>query len=114
MLETDGAAGLSRERKLEKIGMPAQDTSELSFDDVFIPDEDLLGTEGDGFAQLMHQLAWERMVIALDVTVNIERAVELTTAYVRERSAFGRPLFDLQNTQFVLADRSEERRLWKE
>src|SRR3546814_10368038 len=52
----------------------------------------------------MHQLAWERMVIALDATVNIERAVELTTAYVRERSAFGRPLFDLQNTQFVLAD----------
>src|SRR3546814_20555332 len=66
MLETDGAAGFSRGRKLEKIGMPAQDTSELSFDDVFIPDEDLLGTEGDGFAQLMHPLAWERMVIALD------------------------------------------------
>lgn len=104
MLETDGAAGFTRGRKLEKIGMPAQDTSELSFDDVFIPDDNLLGTEGGGFAQLMHQLAWERMVIALDATVNIERAVELTTAYVRERSAFGRPLFDLQNTQFVLAD----------
>src|SRR3546814_15161210 len=97
--------------------MPAQEPSERSFDDVFIPDEDLLGTEGDGFAQLMHQLAWERMVIALDATVNIERAVELTTAYVRERSAFGRPLFDLQNTQFVLADaktRSAERRVGKE
>lgn len=104
MLETDGTAGFSRGRKLEKIGMPAQDTSELSFDDVFIPDDNLLGAEGGGFAQLMHQLAWERMVIALDATVNIERAVELTTAYVRERFAFGRPLFEFQNTQFVLAD----------
>src|SRR3546814_8453646 len=80
MLETDGAAGFSRGRKLEKIGMPAQDTSELSFDDVFIPDEDLLGTEGDGFAQLMHQLAWERIVIALDATVNIERRSEEHTS----------------------------------
>src|SRR3546814_16804435 len=76
----------------------------VAFDDGFIPDEYLRGTEVDGFRQLMHQLAGEPMVIALDATVNIERAVELTTAYVRERSAFGRPLFDLQNTQFVLAD----------
>jgi acyl-CoA dehydrogenase len=64
----------------------------------------LLGVEGAGFGQLMHQLAWERMIIALDAVVNMERAVALTTDYVRERNAFGKALFDFQNTQFVLAD----------
>lgn len=104
VLETEGAAGFGRGRKLDKIGLPAQDTSELSFNDVFVPEANLLGTEGGGFGQLMHQLAWERVTIALDAVINIERAVEMTTAYVRERTAFGRPLFELQNTQFVLAD----------
>lgn len=104
MLEAEGASGFTRGRKLEKVGLPAQDTSELSFDDVFVPEDNLLGREGGGFGQLMHQLAWERMTISLDAVVNIERAVELTTDYVRDRTAFGQPLFEFQNTQFVLAD----------
>src|SRR3546814_16587302 len=64
----------------------------------------LLGGAGRGFEQLMHQLAWERLIIALDAVVGIERALDLTVAYVRERIAFGKPLFAQQNTQFVLAD----------
>ena len=104
MLETQDAAGFSRGRKLEKIGMPGQDTSELAFDDVFVPEGHLLGTPGGGFQQLMHQLAWERLAIALDAVTTIERAVDLTVAYTKERSVFGKPLFDQQNTQFVLAD----------
>jgi acyl-CoA dehydrogenase len=104
VVETDGAEGFRRGRNLEKLGMHGQDTSELFFDDVFVPAGNLLGSEGGGFAQLMHQLAWERTIIALDAVVNMEQAVALTTGYVRERKAFGKPLFDFQNTQFVLAD----------
>lgn len=105
LLVIDGdAAGFRRGRNLDKLGMHAQDTSELFFDDVFVPTDHLLGVEGQGFAQLMHQLAWERMVIALDAVVNMERAVALTTDYVREREAFGQKLIEFQNSQFVLAD----------
>ena len=104
MLETDGADGFTRGRKLDKIGLHAQDTSELAFNDVFVPAENLLGRAGGGFEQLMHQLAWERLIIALDAVVGIERALDLTIAYVRERAAFGKPLIEHQNTQFVLAD----------
>jgi acyl-CoA dehydrogenase len=104
MLETEQSEGFSRGRKLEKIGLHGQDTSELAFDDVFVPEGNLLGGAGRGFEQLMHQLAWERLIIALDSVVSIERALDLTIAYARERSAFGKPLFEQQNTQFVLAD----------
>jgi acyl-CoA dehydrogenase len=104
VLEAEGAEGFQRGRNLEKVGMHGQDTSELFFDDVFVASDNLLGGEGGGFGQLMHQLAWERMIIALDAVVNMERAVALTTDYVRERKAFGRPLMDFQNTQFVLAE----------
>lgn len=104
VVETDKAAGFNRGRKLEKIGLDAQDTSELSFDDLFVPEANLLGQEGQGFVQLKQQLAWERMMIALDAVVNIERAVELATTYTKERRAFGKPLLGFQNTQFVLAD----------
>jgi acyl-CoA dehydrogenase len=104
MVETEQAEGFSRGRKLEKIGLHGQDTSELAFDDVFVPEDNLLGGAGRGFEQLMHQLAWERLIIALDSVVSIERALDLTIAYARERTAFGKPLFEQQNTQFVLAD----------
>ena len=72
--------------------------------DVFVPEANLLGGAGCGFEQLVHQLAWERMIIALDAVVNTERAVELALVYVKERSVFGKALFEQQNTQFVLAD----------
>ncbi|HEX7784488.1 MAG TPA: acyl-CoA dehydrogenase family protein [Sphingobium sp.] len=104
VVETDQADGFRRGRNLEKLGLHGQDTSELFFDDVFVPAENLLGVEGGGFGQLMNQLAWERMIIALDAVVNMERAVHLTTDYVRERKAFSKPLFEFQNTQFVLAE----------
>src|SRR3546814_3698919 len=74
-------SGFTRGRALEKIGLHAQDTSELAFDDVFVPDDHLLGGAGRGFEQLMHQLAWERLIIALDAVVGIERALDLTVAY---------------------------------
>lgn len=109
VVETEDAEGFRRGRNLEKIGMHAQDTSELFFDDVFVPEARLLGeAPGRGFLQLVHQLAWERMVIALNATVNMERAVTMTVDYVRERKAFGKPLMDFQNTQFVLADARTE------
>ena len=104
-VETESADGFRRGRNLEKLGMHAQDTSELFFDDVFVPAENLLGgVPGRGFGQLMHQLAWERMIIAQTALVNMEQAVALGTDYVRDRNAFGKRLIDFQNTQFVLAD----------
>ena len=105
VLETEGAQGFTRGRNLEKIGMHSQDTSELFFDHAEVPVENLLGgVEGQGFTQLMVQLAWERLQCAFFATVAMERAVEVTTNYVKERQAFGRRIFDFQNTQFVLAE----------
>jgi acyl-CoA dehydrogenase len=99
------AEGFKRGKRLAKLGMHAQDTSELFFDDVFVPDDNLLGGEaGRGFAQLMQQLAWERLQIALTATVAAETAVALATDYVKQRNLFGKPLLDFQNTQFKLAE----------
>jgi acyl-CoA dehydrogenase len=104
-VEADRVSGFRRGRNLEKLGMHAQDTSELFFDDVKVPTENLLGgTPGLGFVQLMQQLAWERLSVALNSVVAMERAVAITLAYVRDRRAFGKTLFDFQNTQFVLAE----------
>lgn len=97
--------GFKRGRNLEKIGMPSQDTSELFFDDVLVPKENLLGEkEGNGFYQLMKQLAWERMLCALGGVIAMELAVEYTTEYVKDRKTFGKPLMSYQNTQFKLAE----------
>ncbi len=108
-VETDDAEGFRRGRALEKLGMHAQDTSELFFDDVFVPTGNLIGeAPGAGFVQLMHQLAWERMIIALTAAVNMERAVDLTVDYVRSRKLFGKALIEFQNTEFVLASAKTE------
>jgi acyl-CoA dehydrogenase len=105
VVETDGAPGFRRGRKLKKMGLNAADTSELFFDDVALPAESLLGTEeGQGFAQLMTELPQERLIVAVHAQAMIERALALTIAYVKERQAFGRKILDFQNTQFVLAD----------
>ena len=105
VLETDGAAGFRRGRNLEKLGMHDQDTSELFFDDVFVPAANLIGERsGEGFLQLTHQLAWERMIIALTAVTNMERAVDLAFEYAQQRKLFGKRLIDFQNTEFVLAD----------
>lgn len=92
-------------RILEKIGQAASDTCELFFDDVRVPAENLIGeAEGQGFAQLMGQLPFERMLIAVSSAAIIERALELTIAYTKERQAFGQAIFDFQNTRFKLAE----------
>lgn len=105
VVETDGAEGFERGRNLKKLGNKAQDTSELFFNDVKIPTENLLGTaEGQGFYQLMEQLPQERHQIAVGAMAMIERALALTIDYVKERHAFGRPVMAFQNTQFVLAE----------
>ena len=98
------ADGVRRGQVLDKIGHRAADTAEMFFDDVRVPVENLLGGEGEGFVQLMQQLPQERLIIGVVAAAGIQRAVELTTAYTKEREAFGGPLFDLQNTRFELAE----------
>jgi acyl-CoA dehydrogenase len=105
ILETDGAEGFARGRNLEKIGLEAADTSELFFNDVRVPTQNLLGAEeGRGFFQLMEQLPQERLIIAVQAIAMIERALEVTLAYVKERQAFGRAVIDNQAVQFTLAE----------
>ena len=105
VVETDEVDGFERGRNLKKMGNKAQDTSELFFNDVKVPTENLLGTdEGQGFYQLMEQLPQERHQIAVQAMATIERALTLTIDYVKDRHAFGRPIMAFQNTQFVLAE----------
>ena len=105
LLETEGAEGFQRGKKLDKIGLDSQDTSELFFDDVFVPAENVLGgEEGKGFYQLMGELPQERLIIAMGAMSTIERALEETLAFTKERKAFGKTIWDFQNTQFTLAE----------
>ena len=96
--------GFTRGRNLQKIGYHAQDTSELLFENVRVPITNLLGEENRGFIQLMEQLPQERLLIALRCATGIEAALEWTLAYTRERKAFGRTVFDFQNSRFKLAE----------
>jgi acyl-CoA dehydrogenase len=105
MIETDGLPGYRVGRALEKVGMQAQDTCELFFDDVRVPVSHLLGSaEGKGFSQMMDRMTYERLGVAVSAVAVAERAVAVTTSYVKERMAFGQPLLDLQNTRFTLAE----------
>jgi len=99
------APGFARGRNLDKLGLHAQDTSELFFDGA--PAE-LLGTEGAGFGFLMNELAQERLIVAIGSAAGAEAALEWTIAYCAERHAFGKPILDFQNTRFVLADVATE------
>jgi acyl-CoA dehydrogenase len=104
-VETDRTPGFERGRNLAKLGQEAADTSELFFSDARVPVDNLLGgDEGQGFFQLMSQLPQERLNIAIQGMGAIERALELTIPYVKERKAFGKALIDFQNTQFKLAE----------
>ena len=97
--------GFARGRNLEKIGLKAQDTSELFFNDVRVPMTNLLGgEEGQGFIQLMQQLPQERLLVAIRCASAIERALEWTVDYTHQREAFGRPIAGFQNTRFKLAE----------
>jgi long-chain-acyl-CoA dehydrogenase len=101
----DSTPGFRRGRHLDKVGMKAQDTSELFFDDVRVPAENLLGMkEGQGFFQLMQELPQERLIIAVSGVGAMERALEETLRYTKERQAFGKSVWDFQNTKFKLAD----------
>ena len=104
LLVDTGTAGFSKGRRLKKLGLKAQDTSELFFEDVRVPAANLLGREGEGFIYLMQELPWERMMIALRAVAAAEAAVSWTTDYVRGRKAFGKTVFDFQTTRFKLAE----------
>ncbi|MEL6644366.1 MAG: acyl-CoA dehydrogenase family protein [Pseudomonadota bacterium] len=105
IVETEGAEGFERGRNLKKIGLHASDTSELFFDNVEIPPENILGgEEGRGFYQMMEQLPQERLIIACGAVGAMEGAVERTIAYAKEREAFGAPLLNLQTVRFTLAE----------
>ena len=103
LVEADNE-GFTRGRNLEKVGLKAQDTSELFFDDVRVPRTNLLGGEGEGFKYLMEELPQERLIIALGAIAAAEAALAWTTDYVRERKAFGKAIADFQNTRFKLAE----------
>jgi len=95
-------------RNLEKMGLHAQDTSEIFFDDVRVPKSNLLGEEGRGFVQLMTELPQERLAIAVGCMGLAQRAYDLTVEYTKERMAFGKPIIELQNTRFKLASLKTE------
>ena len=105
VVETDEVTGFRRGRNLDKIGMDAQDTSELFFDDVVVPKDNLLGLqEGMGFFQLMQELPQERLIVAVGGVGAMELAMQETPAYTKDRQAFGKPIFNFQNTRFTLAE----------
>jgi long-chain-acyl-CoA dehydrogenase len=105
ILETNDAEGFSRGRNLDKIGMKAADTSELFFDNIEIPPENILGgEEGKGFYQMMTQLPQERLIIGCAAVGAMDGAVERTIEYCKERQAFGGPILQFQNTKFKLAE----------
>jgi alkylation response protein AidB-like acyl-CoA dehydrogenase len=103
LVESD-REGFNRGKNLEKLGMKAQDTSELFFDNVRIPPSNMLGEEGRGFAQMMTKLPQERLAQAVRSATVTETVIEWTADYTAERMAFGQSIAEFQNTQFVLAD----------
>lgn len=104
IVETD-RDGFSRGRSLRKMGQHGQDTCEISFDGVRVPQSNLVGdTEGRGFAYLMQQLPAERLILGVSAVATMEKSVELTVDYTKERTAFGKPVFSFQNSRFVLAE----------
>lgn len=103
LVESD-REGFNRGRNLEKLGMKAQDTSELFFDNVRVPVTNLLGQEGNGFGHMMTKLSQERLAQAVRSATVTETIIEWTVDYTAERRAFGQTIADFQNTQFVLAD----------
>ncbi|MFE5547483.1 acyl-CoA dehydrogenase family protein [Streptomyces sp. NPDC056534] len=103
-----GAEGFERGRNLDKIGQKSQDTAELFFHDVRVPKENLLGELNGAFVHLMTNLAQERMAIAVAGIAAAEHLLEITTAYVKEREAFGRPLSRLQHIRFEIAEMATE------
>ena len=107
VMEAD-RAGFTKGKPLKKVGMKAQDTCELFFDNVRVPKTNMVGQPGMGFMMLMQELAWERLLIAITSVANAEAVLESTIAYTKEREAFGRPVSTFQNTRFKLAEMKTE------
>jgi len=99
----EGTPGFTKGRNLEKIGLHAQDTSELFFDEVRVPAANLLGEENKGFGYLIRNLPQERLVIAVRAAAGVEAMLEKTIAYTKERQIFGQTVFDFQHNRFKLA-----------
>ena len=108
LLVEDGTPGFVKGRKLDKLGLPGQDTSELFFQDCRVPVTNLLGEEGQGFRMLMTELQQERLCIAIASIASCRRSLADTIDYVKGRSAFGQPIATFQNTQFKLAELATE------
>ncbi len=104
----DGTPGFNKGKRLKKLGLKAQDTSELFFQDAFVTDECLLGNEGEGFGYLMQELPWERLQIAISAIESAQAAIDQTVTYVKERRVFGQPVATYQNTRFTLAELQTE------
>ncbi len=105
LLLIDAASpGFTRGRKLRKVGMASQDTSELHFDDLRVPAGNLLGSEGSGFMLMMRKLQQERLALAVSAQASAEQVLRDTVAYTKDRRAFGRPVSTFQNTRFKLAE----------
>ncbi|GAB3377167.1 acyl-CoA dehydrogenase family protein [Spongiibacter taiwanensis] len=96
--------GFIKGRKLDKVGNRSSDTAELFFEDLFIPAENMLGKQGDGFIYMMKELPQERLSIAISCQAAAQHAYDIAVGYVKERRAFGKAVFDFQNTKFVLAN----------
>ena len=99
-----GMDGFERGKQIDKLGQHASDTSELFFDDVHVPAEDLLGAEGSGFLQLVSRLVPERLILAVSSIAGCEAAFAMTLDYIKERTAFGKPVGSFQNSRFVMAE----------
>lgn len=106
-----GAEGFTRGRNLDKIGLKAQDTAELFFDNVRVPANNLLGTEGQGFIHLMERLPQERLSISVVAAAACRTVIDQTVEYVTTRKAFGRKIGSFQNSRFVLAELESEQRI---
>ena len=108
LLVERGMPGFEKGKRLKKVGLKAQDTSELFFDDVKVPAENLLGNENEGFIYLMQELPWERMQIAIGAVANAQSIIDSTVTYVRDRKLFGTTVSAYQNTRFKLAEMQTE------
>jgi acyl-CoA dehydrogenase len=108
LLVERGMKGFEKGKRLKKLGLKAQDTSELFFDNVRVPAENLLGPENGGFICLMEQLPWERMQIAITAVAASQAAIDWTVQYVKDRKVFGQPVAAFQNTRYTLAELQTE------
>jgi acyl-CoA dehydrogenase len=108
LLVESGMPGFEKGKRLKKVGMKAQDTSELFFDNVKVPKANLLGDVNRGFVYLMQELPWERLQIAISAVESAQAAIDWTVEYTRERKAFGTTIASFQNTRFKLAEMQTE------